>query len=594
MDRRKERGELGVRSGASELVRLVPSVRRAIAGSVALGLLATASVVAQAVCLGILLASAMPHADHRDRFAALVCLVSAVALRALCGLISEIVARAGSANVKGELREELAGSLLRCRPSDRTPVPSEIAALAGRGLDALDTYVGRCLPDMVVAAVAPAAMIVAVGALDWVSALILLVVVGLFPLFGILVGRSSMSLASDRWRRAQAFAARVSDTFQGLPILRAFGHTAKQRERIEEAEVALRSSTLSALRISFLSALVLDTLASVSVALVAVPLGLRLLTGAIPLWSALAILIIAPEVLLPLRRASAEFHESTEGVVAIARLTPLLQSSDQMQSHARGSWSNLRPSTDVPDPAKCEIKLVDVTVTIPDRGLSVLSGANLSMRPSQIVLVAGPNGTGKSTLISLLAGFVSPVGGRIEVGRVDLRDIDLASWREKVAYLPENPSVLRGTIAENLLLGNPSATAEDLTCLLGELGASDLLDELPDGLATFVGEGGRQLSSGERQIIAIARTILKPASLYLLDEPTVHLDDRTELAVVRTLDRVLEGKSALIVSHRPALKVLADQLVTIEGGAILPSSGVGREAREGIRTGPLVLAGPGR
>ncbi|HUB70203.1 MAG TPA: ABC transporter transmembrane domain-containing protein, partial [Acidimicrobiales bacterium] len=290
--------------------------------------MATAAVVAQAVALGHLIASAMPGARPLDRPGWFAVLAAGVGARAMCALAGELSASRAAVSAKAVLRARLVAAALSTAPlghggpalarsggrgSDGPgttgPGPTfaagDMAALAGRGLDAIDVYVGRCLPDMVLAAASPLALLCAAGVLDWVSALVMTVVVALFPVFGALVGRSSLDLAAKRWSQLEQLGRQVADLFQGLPVLKAFGRTPEQRARLAAANETLRCSTSGTLRVAFLSALVLDTLASVSVALVAVPLGLRLITGGVGLAPALAVLIIAPEVFLPLRRASA-------------------------------------------------------------------------------------------------------------------------------------------------------------------------------------------------------------------------------------------------------------------------------------------------
>jgi thiol reductant ABC exporter CydD subunit len=473
------------------------------------------------------------------------------------------------------LRGKLVFASLRDAANGSTNGPGEIATLAGRGLDALDIYVGRCLPDLVLAVAAPIALAVVVGAIDWVSGVIIAIAIALFPVFGALVGRASGSLAAERWRQVEALGRQVADVFEGLPILRAFGRSAQQRTRIEQAGEALRRASLSTLRVAFLSALVLDTLASVSVALVAVPLGLRLLDGSVHLTAALAVLIIAPEVFLPLRRASAEFHESTEGLAAVDRAMTLIgedsaTASRQMREPGTGCG---RPPG---DPLQVPVMLRSVGVDFDGRAEPLFDDASLTIAPGETVVLLGANGIGKSTALSILLGFLPPSRGSVMVGDDDLRDLDLAGWRRLITYLPAHPTLLRATLAENLRLANPMARDDELIDALAAVDASEFLDETTSGLATRLGEGGRPTSAGELQRIALARVLLRPASLYLLDEPTVHLDDATETVVVEGLRLALEGRSALVVTHRPAVTRLADRVLTVSNGIFVPAP-AGRE-----------------
>ena len=521
------------------LVKELPGLKASVATSVAVGLLATASVVVQAVALAHLLASAMPGARAGDRARWLVLFGSGVCVRAAVALLGEVLAGASSSRAIAAVRSRLVTAALRRGPAagDAVPTsgPGDIAALAGRGLDALDVYVGRCLPDLVLAAAAPLALLVCVGVLDWISALVMAVVVALFPVFGALVGRTSMSLAADRWRQVEHLGRQVADLFDGLAVLRAFGRTADYRERMARTNEALRQSTTKVLRVAFLSALVLDTLGSVSVALVAVPLGLRLLA---------------------LRRASAEFHESSEGLAASARAMAIIGSSPIPAGRK-----------DITAPGLVELR--SVTVELPGREVPLLRAVSLAISPGETVVLVGPSGAGKSTVISLLLALATPGSGQVTAGGEDLGDIDPEAWRRLITYLPERPTLLSASLADNLRLANPEASEEDLFRALAQAGAPELVAGLAQGWATRLGDGGRPVSAGERQRIALARVFLRPRPLYLLDEPTVHLDQAAEAHVLESLRQVLEARSALIVSHRPAVLSLADRALAVRDGELV-------------------------
>jgi thiol reductant ABC exporter CydD subunit len=568
----RRRGAERTRSGADRhLVGELPVVRRTIAASVAVGLVSTATVVVQAVALAHLLAGALPGTDPGDRLTDFVWLGGAAVVRGLAALVGETLAHHGATTAKADLRSRLVSAALARAPSGDTGGPGDLATVAGRGLDALDVYVGRCLPDLVLAVVAPLALAVAVGVLDWISGLIVVAAICLFPVFGALVGRASLALAGNRWKQVEDLGRHITDVFEGLPVLRAFGRTAEQRARIARAGEALRTASLSTLRVAFLSALVLDTLASVSVALLAVPLGLRLLNGTVELPVALAVLIVAPEVFLPLRRASAEFHESAEGLAAVAKALALI--CPGRPSGASSALGFATPVATFPDPARVTVALRAVRLEILGRPEPVLDDADLAIAPGETVVVVGPNGAGKSSAATLLLGFASPSRGSVTVGDFDLRDVDLRAWRRQITYLPEHPALLGRTLAENLRLADPDASDDDLVAALGAAGAPELVHDLPEGLDTRLGDGGRPVSSGELQRIALARAFLRRGSLYVLDEPTVHLDAASEEAVVAGLRRLLAGRSAFVVTHRPAVVDLADRVVTLRAGRFVPAGG---------------------
>jgi ATP-binding cassette, subfamily C, bacterial CydD len=546
------------------LLREVPGLAGPIACSVALGLISTASVVVQALALATLIASALPGGHLGDHMSALVSLGAAGGIRGLVFLVGEGVAQRGAARTKSELRAAILTASLR----SGTPAPEagagEMASIAGRGLDALEVYVGRCVPDLLLAVAAPVALVAVVGALDWISGLIIVVVLLLFPIFGVLVGRASTTLASSRWAQLESLGRQVEDIFRGLPVLRAFDRAADQRRRIQQTSEALHRASMDTLRIALLSALVLDTLASVSVALVAVPLGLRLVHGGIHLATALAVLIVTPEVFVPMRRASAGFHDSTEGLAALARVWELVD-----HRSADGAPGSRADDQMVCDPSVA-VALRSVRVEFPDRPEPVLDDATLTIEPGEIVALTGANGAGKTTLLCVLLGFVQPSRGSIAVGAHGAIAPSIERWRREVSYLPEHPTLLGATLAENLRLGAPGTPDDRLLAVLGSVGGAELVTRLPAGLDTRVGEGGWALSAGERQQTALARALLKPASLYLLDEPTVHLSPHAEAVVVAELGRALRGRSALIVTHHPAVLPIADRVVTLRHGHFHP------------------------
>jgi len=550
-----------------ELAWEEPATRLSLAVAVAAGLVSTVAVVGQAVALAHLLAGALPGAGGTrpaDRPAWFALLGSAFALRAVATMAGEVAGAWGASSVKAALRDRLVAGVLRRAPAGEAGT-GDVAAVAGRGLDALDVYVGRCLPDFVLAVLAPSALLAAAGVLDWLSALVMAVAVTLFPLFGALVGRTTMGLARDRWQHVEQLGRQATDLFTGLPELRSFGRSADERARMAAVNRALSESSSRALRVAFLSGLVLDTIGSVSVALVAVPLGLRLLTGSVHLSAALAVLVVAPEVFLPLRRASAEWHEATEGLAAAAKAASILGESGpgRKGGDLKAGQARTRP---LPDPRDVPVALRSVSVVLPGDTRPVLDDASLVILPGETVVLTGPSGSGKTTVAALLLGFVLPTRGSVSVGDADLADLDVRRWRRLVTYLPERPTLLAATLEQNLRLASPDATDAELIAALHLAGADELACGLPGGLGTRLGEGGRPVSSGERQRIALARVLLRRASLYILDEPTAHLDEANRQTALGRLQAALAGRSALVISHDPGVNAIADRVVALRDG----------------------------
>lgn len=540
-------------------------VRRAVAVAVALGLVSAASLVAQALALAALIADLPdsgglhPGAFGLGRAGDAAVVVAAFALRGGCALAAELAGVRAAEAVKADLRRRLLDPM--ARRAGRTAPPGELAALAGRGLDALDAYLSRYLPDLLLAGVVPAALVAVLFWLDWVSGLIALLLVALYPVFGVLVGRSSGAIAAERLAALGRLGATIADLFAGIEVLKVFGRSAEARQRLAAAGAALERASGRGLRIALLSALVLDTLGSVSVAVIAVPLGLRLLSGALSLSVALAVLVVAPEVFVPLRRASAEFHESAEGLAAASAVFAQL---GEPAGAMRVGLPRRRPR-------RLELSSVDVGELA--NGPRVLEAASLSLRLDETVALLGQNGSGKSTTLALLLGLCRPQAGKVLLDGVDLAGLDLAAWHHEVAYLSERPVLLADTLAANLRLAAPEASDEEIVAVLAELDEGRLLAGLASGLATPVGEGGQRLSAGERQRVGLARVLLRPARYYLLDEPTVHLDATLEERAVTALARRLGGRGGVIVTHRPAPLRLADRVVQLSGGSFWASSG---------------------
>lgn len=556
------------------LLREMPGGRLFLVVSVTLSLVSTATVVVQAVALGRLVASAFGSGHGTDRVGLLAWLAGAAALRALCVLGAEVFAGHAASSAKADLRSRLVRATFEHSPSTGSADAADVAVVAGKGLDALDVYIGRCVPDLLVAAIVPLALICAVGVLDWLSSLILLCTLVLFPMFGYLVGRASEQIARERWAQVRALGVRLLDIFEGLPLLKAFGRSADERDDLIRASEELRTLSLAGLRAAFLSALVLDTLASVSVALVAVPLGLRLLNGSVGLAPALAVLVITPEVFLPVRRASAEFHESSEGLAALSDAYAMID--------AAGTAVDPGPYVArSPDPRVVAVRLRSVSYSFrgPTRrpgdrrhgdsaASPVLDGCDLEIEPGETVVVSGSNGVGKSTLLAVLLGFVVPESGAVEVGGQNLRRLEPKSWQAHLAYLPERPALVSATLAQNLRIANPGASDRELLEVLRGVGGDDILRSLPRGLETPIGEGGIPLSAGERQRVGLARILLSRASMYVLDEPTVHLDPPSAEKVVDALRSRLDGASAILVTHHSAPMVLGDRILELREGRL--------------------------
>lgn len=558
------------------LLRRVPATRRQLAVLVGLGICTAGLVVAQATALAAVLAAA---ADERLHRVALAGFVAAVAGRAATAWAQQTVAARTAATVKASLRTDLLAAVGQRGPGWLSGQRAgEIATLAGRGLDALDAYFTGYLPQLVLSVTVPAAVLARLVFADWTSALIVAVTLPLLPIFGALLGWQAQAATERQWRRLSLLGGHFLDMVAGLPTLRLFGRAQAQVAAVRRMADEHRVATMRTLRIAFLSALVLELVATLSVALVAVPVGLRLLDGGLALGTALLVLLLTPEAYLPLRAAGSRFHASMEGLTALDEALTVLTPSPtpdpvpqttpdgSMATPGRSSGTAPASPARVAAPRPGEIRLEGVTVEYPRT--TALRDVHLTIRPGERIAVVGPSGAGKSTLLGLLLGFVTPTAGRITVDGVDLAAIDLDAWRRQLAWVPQQAHLFADSVAGNIRLGAPDAPESAVRAAVRAAALNDVIERLPDGLDTMLGERGHGLSSGERQRVALARAFLRDAPMVLLDEPTARLDAASEAAVLDATHRLIAGRTALLVAHRPALLADADRVVRVDGGRV--------------------------
>jgi len=369
--------------------------------------------------------------------------------------------------------------------------------------------------------------------------------------FMALVGAVTGERTERELHALQRLAGHFLDVVAGLPTLKVFGRSRAQVAAIGEVTESYRRSAVATLRVTFLSSLVLELIATLSVAIVAVAIGLRLLDGAIGLRAGLFALVLAPEAYLPLRRLGASYHASAQGTAAAEQVFAILEEP----ARAAGS------ATAVPDPASAPIHVEALTVSYPGRAQPALQELTLTVNPGEILALAGPSGSGKSTLIGALLGLIAPDSGSVRIGGVALGELDLRAWHERLAWVPQRPHLFNASILENVRVGRASASEEDVVAALGAAGLLEVVRELPRGLQTPLGEQGAGLSAGERQRLALARAFVRDAPLLLLDEPTAGLDGATERELLGTIGRIARGRTVVLAAHRPALLGLAEQIV---------------------------------
>jgi thiol reductant ABC exporter CydD subunit len=542
------------------LVNRGRAVRALLAADAALGLAAALLVLAQAVLIARVAARGFGGASLADVAVPLGLLVAVVAARAGAAWGFEVAGRRAAARVVSRLRLELVERRLRDRPAALDGAESaEVATAAVGGVDALETTFARYLPQAVLAIVVPIAVLALVASIDLVSAGVMLLTLPLVPVFMWLIGRYTERRARERWHALSLLATHFLDVVRGLPTLRAFNRGAAQAERIEEVSDRYRSATMGTLRVAFLSGAVLELAATLGIALVAVTVGVRLVEGGLGFEAALTILVLAPELYLPLRSLAAQFHASADGLAVADRLLDL---ADEPSAVSAGTSAP-------PDPREAPIRLERVSFSYPAREGLVLDAVDLELAPGETVALVGPSGGGKSTLASLVLGLAEPTAGRVTLGGEDLARCDQVAWRKHIAWVPQRPTIFRGTVADNIRLGDPAAADERVRAAAERAGADAFVQALPDGYETVVGDGGRALSAGERQRIALARALLRDAPLVILDEPTANLDGENAKLVAEAVEQLPHDRTVLLIAHRPELARAAGRVVTLVGGRVV-------------------------
>ncbi|MGW1144870.1 thiol reductant ABC exporter subunit CydD [Streptomyces sp. NPDC002454] len=533
------------------LLRYARATRGFLALVVGLGLVGAGLVIAQAMFLAEIVVGAFQDGRSvADLRTPLLLLVAVTGGRSAVSWLTEIAAHRASAAVKSELRGRLLDHAGALGPGwlsgQRT---GALITLATRGMDALDDYFSRYLPQLGLAVVVPVAVGLRIVTEDWVSAAIIAGTLPLIPLFMILIGWATQARMDRQWRMLSRLSGHFLDVVAGLPTLKVFGRAKAQAEAIRTITGDYRLATMRTLRIAFLSSFALELLATLSVALVAVTIGMRLVHGGLDLYTGLVILILAPEAYLPVRQVGAQYHAAAEGLAAAEEVFEVLETE--------------APHGGTERPGPGGLRFDGVGLRYPGRWTDAVTEVSFEVGPGETVALVGPSGAGKSTLIAAALGFVRPERGRVLVGGVDLARVDRESWHRQVAWVPQRPHLFAGSIAENVRLARPDAEESALRSALRDAGALEFVDALPAGVDTLLGEDGAGLSAGQRQRLALARAFLADRPVLLLDEPTAALDGDTEAGIVEAVRRLAAHRTVLLVVHRPALLAVADRVVTL-------------------------------
>jgi thiol reductant ABC exporter CydD subunit len=561
------------------LLRHARAARSYLVLAVLSGMAVTGLIVAQAALLAHALATAARGIGVPALAGTLALLLVVVLARGAAAYGGEAAALQAAARVKSQLRRKLTEHCLRLGPAWLGgQQPGKITATATRGLDGLDPYFARYLPQLVLSVLVPAAVLATVTATDWISGLVIAVTLPLIPLFGALVGLHTKAQTRRQWRLLAQLGGHFLDVVQGLPTLKAFGRAQHQEQVIARVTDEHRSAAMATLRVAFLSALVLELSAALATALVAVETGLRLLYGHMPYQAALLVLLLTPEAYLPLRGVAAQYHASAEGSAAAEDVFEILDTPLPAQPPPA------RTRAPVPDLRAAVIKLNEVTVAYPGRDQPALSQLSLTIAPGDLIMLTGASGAGKSTVLQLLLRFIEPSCGTIAAGGTSLADIPVELWRGQIAWVPQDPRLFPGSVADNIALGHPGASRAAIEDAARLAGAAAFIEALPRGYDTPLGERATRLSAGQRQQIALARAFLRDAPLLLLDEPTAHLAPAAAAAVDAAIRGPLAGRTIILATHR-ASAVTATQVIRLAGGTPAQSSSRPASALA-VRAGP--------
>lgn len=529
------------------LWRRAGATRRFLLLATVVGTATACVVVAQAWLLSGAIGQVFSTHRAEAAIAAAPWLAAVLVVRALLSWLSGWASLRAAAAVKSQLRVDLVRARLE-RPAAPASTTADLIVTATSGLDALDGYFGRYLPSLLLAVSVPLVVGAAILSADWVSAVIVALTLPLVPVFMILVGWLTQTIVGRRRRVESRLAHHFADLVAGLPTLQVFGRAKAQVAGLRRTGAAHRSETMAALRISFLSSLVLELIAALSVAVVAVAVGLRVVEGQMDLTTALFVLILAPEVYLPLRQVGSAYHDSADGMAAAEHAFALIDAPQD----TRG----LLPA---PDLNHESVVFTDVSVSYPDAPRDALTSLSLVLLPGEVVALTGPSGGGKSTALSVLLGFTRPTSGSVTIGDRGVAEISPSDWLDRLAWVPQHPALLAGTVAANVALGWPGAPLGRVRRALDLAGGRSL------DLEQRVEAGTEGLSVGEVRRVALARALLRVtcggAQLLVMDEPTAGLDADTEAAAIEGV-RAL-GVGAIVVSHRPAMLAAADRIVHV-------------------------------
>ncbi len=551
----------------SRLINLARKSLPWLSLTISLGFFSGLLTIFQARAVSQIISRAFLHSDGLVNLMGLLQLTLALfTLRAILAWGSSISAKTIAVQVKGRVRKMLLDKLEELGPAYLEGEQSgEISNTVVAGVEALDAYFSQYLPQLVLSVLVPITILIFVFPMDLLSGFVMLVTAPLIPYFMSLIGSQAKNITDRQYGTLSRLAAGFLDSLQGLKTLKLYNQAKAQTEKIRQTSDQYRKTTMKVLQVTFMSALVLELLATLSTAVVAVQIGLRLLYFRVSLEQALFLLIIAPEFYVPLRLLGLRFHAGMEGQSAAERIFQILDHEPLVESSSNQSHSK----TALPEIKELEFK--NVSFSYPgDRG-NALDRISVQINRGDHIALVGASGAGKSTLANLLLGFFSPGEGEILMDGIKLSNLDLKEWRKQIAWVPQKPTLFQDTIAANIRLAKPGASDGAVAAAASAAHLSDLIESLPEGYQTRVGQGGARLSGGQAQRLALTRAFLKDAPILLLDEPTSQLDPVTESQLADATRALMAGRTVITIAHRLNTVFQADRILVLQQGKIVES-----------------------
>jgi ATP-binding cassette, subfamily C, bacterial CydD len=544
------------------LIQLAKDVNGFLPGIALLSFLITIVVIFQMYFLSLIIAEVFMTQEFNSQqwlYLLLLCII----LRSLLLWIRERFAQQQAVKIKSSMRQGLLNHILNLGIAyTHTGKTGAIIASVSEGVEKLDDYFTRYIPSVIHIIILPAVIVAFTLYFDWPSGLIMLITAPLILFFMWMIGTHAKKLTENQWHAMSRLSSHFLDVLQGLKTLKIFGMSKRESGHVYESSNRFRIVTMEVLKVAFLSGMVLELAASISIAMVAVQVGIRLIEGMMVFQTGLFVLLLAPEFYLPFRTLGLHHHAGMEGSAVASEIFNITDKNNG--NYARGH----RPFS-----SGKEISIVcdNIHYTYPETQQHVLKGLHCHLQPGTLTAVVGPTGTGKTTFAHILLGYLQADRGRLLINNMSLNDMDMEQWQQNVAYVPQHPHFFNGSLLDNLLMANPAASTQQIEDAAMEAGAHHFISQLPNGYHTILTDNAERLSGGEKQMLAITRALLKNAPLLILDEPTSNLDPESEQLVAEATTRIVKGRTTLVIAHRLKTVINAHNILVFSNGVVAES-----------------------